>query len=42
MLVDVFGLWIVIYQALVPILVIFVILLVKPKGIQGILSRISR
>ncbi len=42
MLVDVFGLWIVSYQALVPILVIFVVLLVEPKGILEILSRVSR
>ena len=42
MLVDVFGLWIVSYQALVPIPVIFVVLLVEPKGILEILSRVSR
>jgi len=42
MLVDIFGLWIASYQAMVPILVIFVVLLVEPKGILEILSRISR
>ena len=41
-LVDVFGIWIASYQALVPIIVIFIVLLVEPKGIVGILSRVSQ
>ena len=41
-LVDIFGIWVAGYQALVPILVIFVVLLVEPKGILEILSRVSR
>ena len=40
-LVDIFGIWIASYQALVPIIVIFVVLLVEPKGIVGMLSRVS-
>jgi branched-chain amino acid transport system permease protein len=42
MLVNIFGIWIASYQALVPIIVIFVVLLVEPKGILEILSRVSR
>lgn len=37
-----FGPWIAGYQTLVPIIVIFVVLIVEPLGVVGMLSRLSR
>ncbi len=41
-LVGTFGPWIAGYQALIPIVVIFVVLIVEPRGVVGMFSRFSR
>ena len=41
-LVRTFSPWIACYQALIPIIVIFVVLIVEPRGVMGIFSRVSR
>jgi branched-subunit amino acid ABC-type transport system permease component len=37
-----FGTWIAGYQALVPMIVIFVVLIVEPRGVMWMFSRVSR